>query len=255
MTPQDASLRSLAIAAPAFNEAAGIEAFVRSWLETLSRKVGLQYAEIVVCNDGSRDDTGAILDRLQAESPLVRPVHLARNRGAAQAMAAAIAHTTADWVLLLDSDGQFPPGCLDVFERARRDMPSARAFVGARTKKDDSTFARVGAWTTTRALNTLWSTQYEDLSSACQLLDGRLLRSLPIEARGLNYSVEISARLLECGVRPVQVAIEHVARPAGRSTRTLVRSTFERASFVGYFAARRALINAGVLADPRGMTP
>ena len=43
-------------------------------------------------------------------------------------------------------------------------------------------------------------------------------------------------------------AIEHRGREGGRSTRTLVRSTFERAAFVGYFALRRALLGAGVIA-------
>ncbi len=240
-------LSSVAIAAPAYNEAAGIDACVTTWIAGLAARPWITHAEIVVCNDGSRDDTGAILDRLAARSPVVRPVHLARNRGAAQAMATAIANTRADWVLMLDADGQFPIECLDAFEAAHGVHPAARAFIGARTRKRDGRFARTGAWLTTASLNALYGTRYRDLSSACQLVRGDLLRAIRLEARGLNYSVEISARLLEAGVRPVQVDIAHRARASGRSTRTLVRSTLERASFVGYFAARRALLGAGVI--------
>lgn len=247
-TAHTGALRSIAVAAPAFNEAAGIERFVRSWQEALGRRAGLAAAEIVVCNDGSRDATGAILDGLVSQCPALRPVHHPANRGGGRAMATAIAHTRADWVLLLDADGQFPPACLDVFEAALAARPDARAFLGERRQKHDGAFARTGARLTTAALNALYGADYRDLSSACQLVRGDVLRSLPLEARGLNYSVEISARLLEAGIRPVAVSIEHRGRDGGRSTRTAVRSTLERASVVGYFAVRRALLRAGVIA-------
>src|SRR5213592_2964576 len=90
--PRGEALRSVAIAAPAFNEAAGIEGFVRSWQGALKAR-SLELAEIVVCNDGSRDGTGALLDALARECPALRPVHHVTNRGAGRAMATAIAHT------------------------------------------------------------------------------------------------------------------------------------------------------------------
>ncbi len=245
------TLRSIAIAAPAFDEADGIAATVASWIDALQAR-SFAHAEIVVCNDGSRDGTGALLDVLARKSALVRPVHHLRNRGAAQAMATAIAHTTAEWVLLLDADGQFPIASLDRFERAHAAYPDAVAFVGERDRKADDALARTGARLTTAALNALHGTHYRDLSSACQLVRGDLLRALPLEARGLNYSVEIAARLLEAGVRPVAVPIEHRAREAGRSTRTLVRSSAERAAFVAYFAMRRALLGGRVIATRVG---
>ena len=246
--PRGEALRSVAIAAPAFNEAAGIERFVRSWQDALQARSALDLAEIVVCNDGSHDATGGLLDALARECPVLRPVHHATNRGAGRAMATAIAHTRAAWVLLLDADGQFPPTCLDLFEAALAARPEARALLGERRRKHDSVFAQAGARLTTAILNALYGTRYRDLSSACQLVRGDILRALPLDAQGLNYSVEISARLLEAGIRPVPVPIEHRGREGGRSTRTLLRSTFERAAFVGYFALRRALLGAGVIA-------
>lgn len=244
-------LRSLSIAAPAFNEAEGIARCVQVWLAALAARPWLKLAEIVVCNDGSRDRTGAILDELAAVHPSVRTVHHPANRGAAQAMATALAHTRGAWVLMLDADGQFPIDCLAAFERALDEHPGAQALIGERGRKHDGCFARVGAWSTTQALNALHGTRYRDLSSACQLVRGELVRGIGIEARGLNYSVELSARLLERGVRPVRVPIAHRAREGGRSTRTLVRSTLERASFVGYLALRKALLDRGVIVAPR----
>jgi glycosyltransferase involved in cell wall biosynthesis len=249
------TLRSLAIAAPAFNEADGIATTVSSWIDALASRPQLEHAEIVVCDDGSTDATGSILDALASAAAHVRPVHHARNRGAARAMATAIAHTSAEWVLLLDADGQFPIALLDRFERALADHPDAVAFIGERTQKRDDAFARTGARLTTAALNALHGTAYRDLSSACQLVRGDVLRAIPIEARGLNYSVEISARLLEGGLRPVAVPIAHRAREGGRSSRTLLRSSAERAAFVTYFAMRRALIGYRVISPSVGGAP
>jgi glycosyltransferase involved in cell wall biosynthesis len=250
ITSRAGRFTSIAVAAPAYNEGAGIERFVRDWQEALRALPGLELGEIVVCNDGSRDDTGALLEAMTRECPALRPVHHEKNRGAGRAMASAIAKTRADWVLLLDADGQFPPACLDAFDAALAAQPDARALLGERSNKHDSAFGRAGARLTTATLNALYGARYQDLSSACQLVRGDLLRAMPLEAKGLNYSVEISARLLEAGIRPVPVSIEHRGRDGGRTTRTMLKSTFDRAAFVGYFAVRRALLAAGVITTP-----
>lgn len=98
----------LSVAAPAYNEADGIEAVIAEWHGFLSDASEVAEFEIVICNDGSRDRTGDILDRLTITYPQLAPVHFAQNQGAAAALTAAIAATRGDWVLLMDSDGQFP---------------------------------------------------------------------------------------------------------------------------------------------------
>src|SRR3569833_3274741 len=97
----------LSVAAPAYNEAAGIEAVIANWHEFLSAQVALAEFEFVVCFVGCTDRTGDILDRLTLPYPQLRPLHFAQNQGAAAALNAAIAATKGDWVLLIDSDGQF----------------------------------------------------------------------------------------------------------------------------------------------------
>lgn len=238
-------LRTLSIAAPAYNEAEVIEAFVEGWHEQL-RSRNLESFEIVVCNDGSRDATGALLRELSLRFPELRTVTHARNRGGGVAMASAIAETRCDWVLLTDADGQFPPENLDAFERALA-TSNKRAFLGAREAKRDSAFARLGSLASTAMCNAIFETSYDDFTSACQLVDGTLLRSLHLEARGLNYSLEIVAKLIEKGEAPEEVPIRHLARGGGRSKRTLLKSSLHRAEMVFYLGIRRALLRQGVL--------
>ena len=134
----------LSVAAPAYNEAEGIEAVVTEWHTFLSTCDDVAEFEIVICNDGSKDRTGEILDRLTLPFPNLRPLHFAQNQGAAAALNHAIAATHGDWVLLLDSDGQFPiENLTDMLAAVRRS--NAKAAIGIRQKKDVP-FARFGSW-------------------------------------------------------------------------------------------------------------
>jgi len=251
MTDPATTLRApirLSIAAPAYNEEAGIEAVVADWLNFLAAQKDVETFEIVVCNDGSKDMTGAILDRLAAQHSQVRPLHFASNQGAAAALNTAIAATTGDWVLLIDSDGQFPIQNLpNMMTALRRD--GALAAIGIRKKKDVP-FAQFGSWASGLACNLVHGTHVRDFNSAFKLVWGPRLRTLGLEAKGMNYSTEVTSRLLECGIIPVEVRIEHRPRMTGVSSMKLVRGAAHRFLFVAYIALRQVLLRLGILSRP-----
>lgn len=69
--------------------------------------------QIIVVNDGSTDETGAILDRYAAEDARILPIHQ-ENRGLVAAREAGIAAAKGDFVGFVDSDDQIEP---DMYER------------------------------------------------------------------------------------------------------------------------------------------
>jgi dolichol-phosphate mannosyltransferase len=239
---------SLSVAAPAYNEAEGIAAVVTDWHAFLSTQVLADF-EIVICNDGSKDETGAILDRLAATCPQLRPLHFSANQGAAAALNAAIAATKGDWVLLLDSDGQFPIQNLPAMREALR-RSGGLAAIGIRQKKDVA-FARFGSWASGLLCNMAHGSRLSDFNSAFKLVSGPVLRGLGLEAKGMNYSTEVTSRLLECGIVPVEVAIEHRPRTTGVSSMKLMRGARDRFLFVLYVILRQALLGLGILSRPR----
>jgi dolichol-phosphate mannosyltransferase len=238
----------LSVAAPAYNEAAGIEAVVAEWHSFLSALDDVAEFEIVICNDGSKDATGDILDRLTLQYPQLRPLHFPTNQGAAAALNAAIAATHGDWVLLLDSDGQFPianlPGMMDALRRG------GLAAIGIRHKKDVA-FAQFGSWASGLVCNLVHGSHLKDFNSAFKLVWGPTLRGLGLEARGMNYSTEVTSRLLERGIVPAEVAIEHRPRMTGTSSMKLVRGAAHRLLFVAYIALRQLLLRMGILTRPQ----
>src|ERR1700682_3788708 len=98
---------NISIAAPAYNEGENIFPLVEQWVRYLQARFKPEDYEIIVCNDGSKDNTGELLCELARQYPSVKPCNHSTNQGAAAALTTAIKNTTKSWVLLLDSDGQY----------------------------------------------------------------------------------------------------------------------------------------------------
>jgi glycosyltransferase involved in cell wall biosynthesis len=239
-------VRTLSIAAPAYNEAEGIAPIVEEWVDYLSGCSTLTDFEVVICNDGSKDQTATILDQLAAKHPPFKPVHHLKNQGAAAALNTAIKHTSFDWVLLLDSDGQYAisdlPRFIDAVEKS-----GERAAIGVRTTKHDSLFAKFGSWSSGWFCNVLHGTAYRDFNCAFKLVQGDLLRGLTLEAKGLNYAGEISSKLIERGVKMAEIEVVHHPRVKGRSSAQSLKAACHRILFVAYLGFRQFLLRQQVL--------
>jgi len=239
-------VRQISLASPAYNEEEGIAEIVEGWLAYLRSASWLEEFEIVVCNDGSTDGTAKILAELAAANPEFKPVYLEKNQGAAVALSTAIAHTTMPWVLLIDSDGQFP--IEDVKPMAEAiNAAKANVAAGVRHSKLDSTFARFGSWSSGMVANRFHRSHLKDFNCALKLVDGKLLRSLHLEAKGLNYSTEVTSKLLEREAKIVEVEIEHRLREKGKSSLKVVKGATHRLLFVMYIGFRQFLLRVKVL--------
>ena len=106
MTTRTIQSPSLSCVVPAFNEARNLAAVVPhilATLATLSDRI-----ELIVVDDGSRDDTTSVMQALCAAHPEVVYLKLSRNFGKEPALTAGIDATRGDVVFLMDADGQHP---------------------------------------------------------------------------------------------------------------------------------------------------
>jgi dolichol-phosphate mannosyltransferase len=103
-------MTKLSIVAPAYNEAELIGEFVRR--VTAALEPTLADFEMVIVDDGSRDETFERLAAMHAADSRVKAVRLSRNFGQEAAVQAGLAAAAGDAVVLMDSDLQDPPELL-----------------------------------------------------------------------------------------------------------------------------------------------
>lgn len=129
---------AISIVAPAYNEARGLPAFVEAVVPVLE---GLALPwELVIVDDGSKDDTIGILLALRAKEPRLKIVTLARNFGKDVALSAGLHFATGDAVIPMDSDLQHPPSLIP--ELVARWKAGAQMVVGVRSKRREEGFLR-----------------------------------------------------------------------------------------------------------------
>jgi polyisoprenyl-phosphate glycosyltransferase len=93
---------------PVYNEADGIQKFHDRLLAATQRRPDLDF-EFVYVNDGSRDASLEILERIAETCDQVRVVNFSRNFGHQMAITAGLDHAQGDAVIVMDTDLQDPP--------------------------------------------------------------------------------------------------------------------------------------------------
>lgn len=92
---------------PAYNEEAVIQETYRR-LNQVMRAIGEPY-ELLFVNDGSQDQTAAIIECLEAADDCVRILDLSRNFGHQIAISAGMDYARGDAIVIIDADLQDPP--------------------------------------------------------------------------------------------------------------------------------------------------
>jgi glycosyltransferase involved in cell wall biosynthesis len=211
---------------PAYNEEAALArtvADLRAVLAALGRPF-----EIVIVDDGSRDGTPALADRLARDDAAVRVVHHPRNLGYGAALKSGFAAARQPWVFLMDSDGQFDPSDLPAFVAA---ADSADFIVGYRPERADPVHRTLYAKVWAAMMSLLLGVGVRDVDCAFKLMRRAFLDRMALEAGGAFLSAEMLAKARRLGARFAELPVKHLPRRAGVSTggslRVLVRAFVE----------------------------
>jgi glycosyltransferase involved in cell wall biosynthesis len=168
--------RKLSVVAPCFNEASGLREFVR---RTKAVCAGLSCAssEIVLVNDGSRDETLALALELATADPAIRVVNLLRNFGHQAAATAGLDLASGDVVVLIDADLQDPPEV--IAEMVGHWSRGADVAYGLRrSRRGESTLKLVSAKIFYRVLGRLAKTRIPSDTGDFRLMDRRIVEAL-----------------------------------------------------------------------------
>ena len=115
----------LSVVVPCYNEEPCLAQLHERIGAAARASVGGDY-EILFINDGSRDSSWAMMERIAAEDPNVVAVNLSRNHGHQLALTAGLDICRGDTILVIDADLQDPPellaAMLETMEREQADV-------------------------------------------------------------------------------------------------------------------------------------
>jgi glycosyltransferase involved in cell wall biosynthesis len=132
-------MHKLSVVVPVYQDELSIRQNFLTLKATLDRAAGMFRYEIVLVNDGSRDNSILVLEELHAEFPgCVGVINLVRNFGQVAAIMAGLARCTGDCAAVISSDLQDPPELIvEMFERW---TTGAKTVLGIRESREDAGF-------------------------------------------------------------------------------------------------------------------
>jgi glycosyltransferase involved in cell wall biosynthesis len=207
---------SISVVLPAYNEAEIIEQTVTD-VAVVLRALTHDY-EIIVVDDGSRDDTAVVLMELaesQPDLPLRAVLH-EQNQGYGAALASGFNAATKDLIFMCDSDGQF-----DVAELARflpALDPATDLVIGWREHRADPPLRLLNAAGWKLLVNGLFGYTARDVDCAFKLFRRRVWQQVTVHARGATFSAELLIKARRLGFLVKELPVRHLPRTAGQAT-------------------------------------
>jgi dolichol-phosphate mannosyltransferase len=137
-------MTALSIVVPCFNEEACLGELHQRLGAVARLAVGDDY-EIVLVNDGSRDGSWPVMQRLAAADPHLVAVNLSRNHGHQLALTAGLDLCRGACILIIDADLQDPPELLPAMIETMRESDADVVFGVRKSRAGETAFKRATA--------------------------------------------------------------------------------------------------------------
>jgi len=209
------SSKKISVVIPVYNESRTIVEVIGRVKASIARQK--LDAEIIVVNDGSKDDSAAIIETI----PGIHFVNKLKNGGKGSAVKAGFAAATGDILLIQDADLEYNP---DDYTAVIAPIVKGETEVtmGSRFLKEKIVFFgkkkspylthylgnRMIIWLT----NVLYWNHATDYEGCYKAFPLQVIRSIPIRSDGFEYDNELICKILRKGYKIVEVPIEYHPR-------------------------------------------
>ncbi len=204
---------SITIFFPCYNEEQNVERVTREALEVAGRL--FDDFEIIIVNDGSKDNTTAIADRLAKENPFIRVIHHEHNRGYGAALRTGFENATKELVFYTDGDGQFK---IEEITKLLPLIEKSDIVSGYRIRRQDSLIRKINAFLWGVLVNALFKINVSDVDSAFKLYKRKIFDEITLTSQGALIDTEILAKARAKGYTITEVGVNHYPRVAGEQT-------------------------------------
>jgi len=203
----------LTVLIPAYNEESGIAVAITSISERLAR-LPLDF-EILVVDDGSHDQTAAIVAALAAADPHLRLERHSRNLGIGAGIQTGIRTARGQFMIFIPADLG-----MDLEQLHRYIEASTRADIvlGNRSDRHDYTLWRKVVSVSNILLLKLLFGLKQHQFAYINLYRLSVMRRIRIESRSVFLSHELIIKARDLGARLEEVHVDYVPRQTGRAT-------------------------------------
>ena len=196
---QEASIKSLSIVIPAFNERTTIrELIARVRTAPLP---GTLTKEIIIVDDGSTDDTLNLIKKFNHKENKIKIISLPINQGKGEALKKGIQAATGEFVIIQDGDLEYDPSdysfILSEFKNKNTSIVYGSRILGAKIyhNYNASIFFLIGGLLLTKTVNIIFGTKLTDqptgFKSWRNVLSKNLLKYC--QSNGFEFEVEMTA--------------------------------------------------------------
>jgi len=201
----------LSVVVPVCNEAENVEPLARE----IHAAVGSRPYEMIFIDDGSTDETAAILQRLKAELPALRVLRHSFRSGQSAAVASGVRAARAPWVATLDGDGQNDPADIPRLIAARDAQRGVQLFMGNRkASRKDTAFRKLQSNIANGVRSSLLGDGTPDTGCGIKLFSRDVFMDLP---RFDHMHRFLPALFQRHGARVISVPVSHRPRTRGTS--------------------------------------
>lgn len=204
---------TLSLVVPCYNEAQALPVFIDEVRKVVSGLQGVQ-PEIILVNDGSKDETLAIMRALHVKYPFIRYISFSRNFGKEGAILAGLQAARGDYVAVMDADMQDPPSLLP--EMLRGVMVEGYDCVGTRrcTRRGEPVIRSFFAKCFYKLINVVSATKLVDGARDYKLLSRAAVNALVSMPEVNRFSKGLYEWI---GFRTKWIQYENVERVAGET--------------------------------------
>ena len=166
-------MKKISIVIPVYNEEKVLEISYNKIKDILENIEQYDY-EIVFINDGSKDGTFSILEKISNENNRVRVISFSRNFGQEAALTAGLKYVTGDAIVIIDADLQDPPELipemLKLWEQGNEVIYGKR-----KRRKGESAFKLLSAKMFYKTLNALSDVEIPKDTGDFRLVDRKVV--------------------------------------------------------------------------------
>lgn len=207
-------IQALSVFFPAYNEEANIETTVNAARQVLEKIA--QRWEIIIINDGSKDRTGEIAEKLNRKDRRIKVITHSPNRGYGASLKSGFYNSRYDWIAFTDADGQFDFTEISKF-LAHKD--SADLVLGYRIKREDPTIRVISAFIWRMIPRVLWGLNVRDYSCGFKLIKKEVFEAVqPLVGEEKVTQIEMLVKAKRGGFKFAEVGVRHYPRRFGKQT-------------------------------------